>query len=633
MNKTRRIDIDFLRALSVLSVIIFHLDRSFFPLGYLGVDIFFIISGYLISKIIIKECNNNSFSFYNFYIRRVRRIIPVLLLVLITITILSSFLLLLSDLKSLSKSLLSSLGFFPNMYFWITGGYFGTNDELKPLLHLWSLGIEEQFYLFFPLIFYFILKKKFLKKIKIFVVLFFIIISYTLNLIFIQKGHFDPPFFLLPFRIWEFGFGVLISLLPKIEIKNQIKKSLIIIFSIILIVCNFYKIIPFIPHSTLLVAGCSILIYFGINKNDYFYKFINYKIIIFTGLISYSLYLWHWPIISLLKYLKLNDLSTFDLFLCFLLTYFFSILSWKLVEQTFLKSKNFKKLIYYISLSYLFLIILSLQILFNKNFPSRYEDLPNRLAEAVGSTYYCSINEYKQFGDTYACEINTKIKNKPEIVLFGNSHAHMYGWGLKKTLIKFEKKGLTIPLNSCLPTIDKNISMKCLKKANSYYKSIIENKDIKTVIIGLTWYSLNLIDEKGNRYISETDRNNSLIYLMDKLQSFNKEVYLIGPIPIPGYDIASISSRELALKKDSKKMLYSSREDFNNKYLASINFFKKKLKENFLESFDILCDKKNCNFIDLKGSNFSDSNHLSKYGSEKMADLFKILFQNNPKLK
>ena len=89
----------------------------------------------------------------------------------------------------------------------------------------------------------------------------------------------------------------------------------------------------------------------------------------------------------------------------------------------------FKKLIYYISLSYLFLIILSLQILFNKNFPSRYEDLPNRLAEAVGSTYYCSINEYKQFGDTYACEINTKIKKKPEIVLFGNSHAHMFGWG------------------------------------------------------------------------------------------------------------------------------------------------------------------------------------------------------------
>ena len=121
--------------------------------------------------------------------------------------------------------------------------------------------------------------------------------------------------------------------------------------------------------------------------------------------------------------------------------------------------------------------------------------------------------------------------------------------------------------------------------------------------------------------------------MIDKLQSFNKEVYLIGPIPIPGYDIASISSRELALKKDSKKMLYSSREDFNNKYLGSINFFKKNLKENFLESFDILCDKKNCNFIDLKGSNFSDSNHLSKYGSEKMADLFKILFQNNPKLK
>ena len=138
-----------------------------------------------------------------------------------------------------------------------------------------------------------------------------------------------------------------------------------------------------------------------------------------------------------------------------------------------------------------------------------------------------------------------------------------------------KKKGLTIPLNSCLPTIDKNISIKCLKKANNYYKSIIENKDIKIVVIGLTWYSLNLIDEKGNRFISETDRNNSLIYLIDKLQSFNKEVYLIGPIPIPGYDIASISSRELALKKDSKKSCIPVERIFSINILLQLIFSKK----------------------------------------------------------
>ena len=158
MNKSRRIDIDVLRAISVISVIVFHLDKSFFPLGYLGVDIFFVISGYLITKIIIRELDNKQFSFRNFYLRRIRRILPALLIVLFTTLLVAFSILLTSDFKVFTESLLASLGFFPNIYFWITGGYFGSNDELKPLLHLWSLGVEEQFYLFFPIVFLFIFK-------------------------------------------------------------------------------------------------------------------------------------------------------------------------------------------------------------------------------------------------------------------------------------------------------------------------------------------------------------------------------------------------------------------------------------------------------------------------------------------
>jgi peptidoglycan/LPS O-acetylase OafA/YrhL len=158
MNKSRRIDIDVLRAISVISVIVFHLDKSFFPLGYFGVDIFFVISGYLITKIIIRELDNKQFSFRNFYLRRIRRILPALLIVLFTTLLVAFSILLTSDFKVFTESLLASLGFFPNIYFWMTGGYFGSNDELKPLLHLWSLGVEEQFYLFFPIVFLFIFK-------------------------------------------------------------------------------------------------------------------------------------------------------------------------------------------------------------------------------------------------------------------------------------------------------------------------------------------------------------------------------------------------------------------------------------------------------------------------------------------
>ena len=136
MNKSRRVDIDFLRGVAVISVIIFHLDPAFFPRGYLGVDLFFVISGYLITKSILKSYRSNSFKFSQFYLRRIKRILPVLLVVLFVSTFFALIILLTSDLKRFTESLISSLGFVSNFYFWITGGYFSTNDQLKPLLHI-----------------------------------------------------------------------------------------------------------------------------------------------------------------------------------------------------------------------------------------------------------------------------------------------------------------------------------------------------------------------------------------------------------------------------------------------------------------------------------------------------------------
>ena len=208
MKVFRRIDIDSLRAVSVISVIIFHLDQSFFPNGYLGVDIFFVISGYVITRSILKKYKEKKFKFLNFYFNRIKRIFPVLLVVLLTTFLLALFVLLTADLKRFLESLITSLGFVSNFYFWITGGYFSTNDQLKPLLHLWSLSVEEQFYLFFP--FFIFLAFKLSKKINFYLFLTFTIlfISFCLNLFFISKGHRDVIFFMFPARIWQFGLGV-----------------------------------------------------------------------------------------------------------------------------------------------------------------------------------------------------------------------------------------------------------------------------------------------------------------------------------------------------------------------------------------------------------------------------------------
>ena len=182
MNKSRRVDIDFLRGIAVISVIIFHLDPGFFPRGYLGVDLFFVISGYLITKSILKSYQSNSFKFSEFYLRRIKRILPVLLVVLFISSFFALIILLTSDLKKFTESLISSLGFVSNFYFWITGGYFATNNQLKPLLHLWSLSVEEQFYLFYPIFLYIIFKFFKSLNLRLIAVIIVSIFSFSLTL-------------------------------------------------------------------------------------------------------------------------------------------------------------------------------------------------------------------------------------------------------------------------------------------------------------------------------------------------------------------------------------------------------------------------------------------------------------------
>ena len=162
MKLNYRKEIDFLRALAVTFVIIFHFYPSFLSNGYLGVDMFFVISGFLISYQIFISVKERKFSLKEFYIRRLKRILPASIFVLVAVFIISKFLLIDNDFLKFYQSLIYSLFFSSNFFFWFDGGYFGPNDELKPLLHYWSLAIEEQFYLIFPLAFLFFLK--FFKK-------------------------------------------------------------------------------------------------------------------------------------------------------------------------------------------------------------------------------------------------------------------------------------------------------------------------------------------------------------------------------------------------------------------------------------------------------------------------------------
>ena len=203
-----RVEIDGLRAIAVCFVILFHFFPNLFPIGYLGVDLFFVISGYVITTQLQAKMRDSSFSFANFYTRRIKRILPLTFLVLAVTVSFGSVILLKADFARLIDSAFATATFWANIFFWRDGGYFGDADKLKPLLHMWSLAVEEQFYIVFPAIFWFLIACLKMRPVPLVVsvmVLALLSLGGYLGLNYIGGG--SPAFFMMPTRAWQFGFG------------------------------------------------------------------------------------------------------------------------------------------------------------------------------------------------------------------------------------------------------------------------------------------------------------------------------------------------------------------------------------------------------------------------------------------
>lgn len=417
-----RPEIDGLRAIAVVSVILYHANINIFNYkifsgGFVGVDIFFVISGYLITSLILKELKTTGkFSFLNFYQRRARRILPALFFVMAVSLPFAWLYLLPSSLLDFSKSILYSIGFGSNYYFYFSNLQYGTEDSfLKPFLHTWSLSVEEQFYILFPITIIIIFK--FFKKYLFEIIIFFIILSFICA-IYISSSNPSASFYFLHTRIWELLSG---SVLAYIEIKNSNKFSnkllhhtgsssglIIIAFSVFFL---NDKISNAPLYLLLVIIGTCLIIKFC-NKNDFAYNILSNKIFVNTGLISYSLYLWHYPIFAFYRYAFAYGNILIKIFIGFLLVVL-SILTYLYIEKKFRNEKVNK---FYFSLSAVVLIIIfsfTYTIIKNSGFPNR--------------SLIDGINLDQQY---YITEIESWNKNKPQeisdnknIVIFGDSHA------------------------------------------------------------------------------------------------------------------------------------------------------------------------------------------------------------------
>ena len=607
-------EIDGLRALAVLSVVIFHFFPSCLDGGYLGVDIFFVISGFLItSQLISFESTSIKEVLLVFYKRRIARLFPALFLFLLLTYVVAKFFLLPIDIAKFESSLISAYSFWSNIYFWRDGGYFGSNDQLKPLLHIWSLSVEEQFYLISPLTI--LLLTKLNAKIKkslligvIGVVLASLFLWYYLHSI----GGSNPAFFLLPTRVWQFGLGALIAInyvgyATKFE-DGTFRKVLLLI-SLLLIIVGMLSSFGSQVQTILVSVGTAGFINFVATNSFFIVKVFRTKAAVFFGKISYSLYLYHWPIAVGLNYYFIEHVPTAYSLLGITASIVFGWLSFSLIENRFRYSRNFSSTLLFL----LFCITVSL-LLFFVNFKTEKVSLPNVIGNASGTHYRCDIASYRPYGSSRACVLKTSLVEQSTIVLLGNSHAQMYA----PMFMDIELGNINIllvPLNGCLPTTSINISSKCISMARKNLSTVLADKSVVSVVVASTWYAESYVD--GNGVSVGSDKLFSeMKALMNEIKDSGKRPILFSPIPIPSKDYASELARALHFNKitetEALDIIRAPRLSFDTRFTQFNNDLVELLGTSYIRIYDELCDHSFCYYGRDDVFYFADSNHLSQ---------------------
>lgn len=420
-----RPEIDGLRALAVMPVIFFHAGFSIFSGGYVGVDVFFVISGYLITTIILGEINNGIFSMVGFYERRVRRILPALFLVLIICLPFAWFLMVPIEMKAFSDSLIAVCAYVSNFWFWRTANYFDTTAHLKPILHTWSLSVEEQFYIFFP--FLLLLLCKFNKRALIFALSAIAVISIVLaDWLSVHKTA--ASFYLLPTRMWELLLGALSAIYVMQSPASKLNCLIRDFGGFLGLILLLYAIIFFDGQTrtpsyfTLIPTLGAVCIILFISTDSLFGKILGHRFLVGIGLLSYSLYLWHQPIFAFARLSGFIDAQPERVLLLMGIVFLIAYLSWRYVELPFRDSqrvgrKTIIKLSVVVSLA---LILFGLIGHLSNGFLYRYT--PEDRALASIDSYKEGLYVSKRFDEKLLIPFNS-LDDRRKVLIIGDSYA------------------------------------------------------------------------------------------------------------------------------------------------------------------------------------------------------------------
>lgn len=457
MNYRR--EIDGLRALAVLPVILFHAGFETFSGGFVGVDIFFVISGYLITTIILAELEAEKFSIINFYERRARRILPALFFVMLVCIPFAWLWLIPSDLLQFSQSLIAVVGFVSNLFFWQTSGYFQTAGELNPLLHTWSLAVEEQYYLFFPI--FLLLAWKLGKQ----WILALLIIVFVTSLALAEWGTLAKPsatFYLLPTRCWELIAGSFVAFWLYYQSHRVVPKSISECGGMLGLVLIAIAVFTFEEHTrvpglfALIPVVGTVLIILFTSGTTLAGKLLGSKIFVGVGLISYSAYLWHQPLFAFAKQRSIEHPDQFVFSMLAVSSLVLAAITWKFVEAPFRNKNDFtrKQIFSFAVLGSVLFTCVGLAGYLNSGFEGRFS-VPSTVSQSLKVSEHAEICFDKSLihsREDWYCDLGLK-KEQASFFVFGDSHSLSLHHTFNSIAKDLGQYGLFTGASGCTPFI------------------------------------------------------------------------------------------------------------------------------------------------------------------------------------
>ncbi|MDO8772295.1 MAG: acyltransferase family protein [Burkholderiaceae bacterium] len=627
-NLNYRPDIDGLRAVAVLAVLLHHLSAPLMPGGYVGVDVFFVISGYLITTIISREMVEGQFRFVRFYERRARRIFPALFAVL-AVTLAAGWVLLLpSDYASTLRGALGTLFFSSNMVFWrdLQEGYFAQNAKLNPLLHTWSLAVEEQFYMFFPILL--LVCYRYCRR-HIFLILLGCALVSLGGAALLVKSKVVAVFFLSPFRAWELLAGSMLAFGSVPRVGSRVLREALVAGGLLAIVaaCFLYDDKTTFPGLAALlpVLGAAAIIHAGASGPTLAGRLLQWRPMVYVGLISYSLYLWHWPLIVLTQYVNgMNPLTPYVPAL-FVVSMMLGSLSYHFIEQPFRRGVRLTRKWSITSVVVLIVVLAlgSVAGVSNQGFASRFNETVTKLEKArlAPVPYYAECDRH---APQEWCSLGIP-KGKPNMMLWGDSHMIAWAPALQEILVGKKSTAVLAISSGCPPLLDvKYVPDSTCDGVNLAVKTyLLAHPEIKTVVMAAYWIRYfgedGRLVEKNLQNLAKGDvtAQHALITTLQWLSDNGREVILIGPVPTYSSSVPQAMAMQTLFGHGLSHSSASTQRNKNRPFLTVMKNIQNKTFFRYLDPIEWLCAD-DCLLMKDSLSLYRDSNHLSVAGAMAM---------------